>query len=412
MLETERNLLQRMADESDVDAFSEIMHHYAHLAYGASHRILRDEALAADVVQETFLYFLQNASRITESLASWLHRVATCRAIDRLRQEASRRRREQSYAAEHSSGADPWHEIEPLVDEALLEMPEDLRNLLVWHYLEGRTLTQIATANGMSQPTASRRLTTALEQMRYQLRKKGVAVTSVALSSILASSVQAAPAALMLSLGKLALAQATSAIAGPVIPTAALLTATQVKTALAGAALLLLGSTGWFLSKQISTAPNLNQTTTAVLAPIAHVPAENPAQIEVSTNTLQAAVFSDSSSGAGSPVLLSNKSHIPELSPENTTTNYPNWSFGGAWWEGYVWMDASIGIGPGRYKSGPALSYSIANRAGPIHSGAAMVPKQIGFRPVSATNRGMVVTNHFFGGARGWQEPGHVNENH
>jgi RNA polymerase sigma-70 factor (ECF subfamily) len=259
MLESDRNMLLRMTEQSDPEAFSEIMRQYAHVVYGASHRVLGNDAQAADVVQETFLHFLKHADRVTESLGCWLHRVATRRAIDLVRQDVSRRRREEAYAASHLCETDDWHEIEPLVDEALDEVPDELREILIWHYLEGKSMTQIAVAKGMSQPTISRRMATALEQMRYNLRNKGVVTGLTLLASLLASSTQAAPAAILQSLGKMALAQA--AATSPILPavaSASLVTAAGSKAGLAVAALVVLSTLTWFIAPQIatSTAPS------------------------------------------------------------------------------------------------------------------------------------------------------------
>ena len=98
MLDAEKVLLRRFVNQGDPEAFLEIVTQYAGWVYSACHRVLDDADKAADAAQETFLQLLRNSGRISESLPGWLHRAATRLAIDRLRRDDSRRRRETRYA--------------------------------------------------------------------------------------------------------------------------------------------------------------------------------------------------------------------------------------------------------------------------------------------------------------------------
>ena len=94
MAETEAVLLKRFTGSGDAEAFAEIIRRHAGLVYGAALRILADVDRASDVAQETFLQLTKDAGHVTGSLPGWLHRVATHKAIDELRRDASRRHRE------------------------------------------------------------------------------------------------------------------------------------------------------------------------------------------------------------------------------------------------------------------------------------------------------------------------------
>lgn len=197
-------------EEDDAVTLATVIERYADMVFSTGRRVLGSDAEAADVAQETFLHFIAHAGGITGSVGAWLHRVATRRAIDRVRRDAARRRREQAYCAEASPEADRWAEVEPLVDEALDELPQEMRDLLVLHYLEHRSMGEIASMRGVSQPTVSRHTAQALEQLRQRLMAKGVTVGSVALVAVWSGSAQAAPAPLMAALGKIALAHAAT----------------------------------------------------------------------------------------------------------------------------------------------------------------------------------------------------------
>ena len=245
MEETDRILVERLVRQGDADAFSTLMGQYADMVYGTCRRVLGNDAQAADAAQETFFQFLKSADRITGSVGSWLHQVATRRAVDLVRQNVSRRRREQTYAASTFHQAEGWEEIEPQVDEALEELPDDLREFLILHYLKGQSMTEIAAAKGLSQPTVSRRVATALEQLRQKLGARDLAVGVTVLGTMLAQSAQSAPATVLQSLGKITLAQAASSCPTEVAVTAIPAFVAVSKPALAVAASIVAAGVMW-----------------------------------------------------------------------------------------------------------------------------------------------------------------------
>jgi RNA polymerase sigma factor (sigma-70 family) len=245
MEHSDRILIRRLVREDDAEAFSALVAQYADMVYGTCRRVLGNDALAADAVQETFFQLLKNARSIQGSVASWLHQVATRRAVDLVRKEASQRRREERYAADFVNDSNSWEGVEPLVDEALDELPEDVRELLILHYLKGQSTTEIATAKGVSQPTVSRHLSAALDSLRQKLRARDVVVGLTLLTGFMANTAQAAPEPLLQALGKMTLAKAAASGTGVVAGTAKWLSITGVKAALTTAAVVLVAGTGY-----------------------------------------------------------------------------------------------------------------------------------------------------------------------
>jgi RNA polymerase sigma factor (sigma-70 family) len=207
MAQTEAVLLERFAGSGDAEAFAEIIRRHAGLVYGAALRILADVDRASDVAQETFLQLTKDAGHVTGSLPGWLHRVATHKAIDRMRRDASRRHRERQYVAgEQSPETAEWKEISPYVDVGLRELDPELREVLILHFLEGRTTREIALLQSVSQATISRRIGSGVEQLRVKLRRRGILVAVGALSMLLGDNgVQASPLPLLMELGKMAI---------------------------------------------------------------------------------------------------------------------------------------------------------------------------------------------------------------
>ncbi len=214
LTETQVLRLRRVAQGRGADAFAAIVRLYGGMVYHTGLRITGDAGCAADVAQETFFHLFKNAGRITGSLSGWLHQVAPRRAIDRVRRDSSRRRREQAYAAQAPRETDSWADISPLVDEALSELDEESRELIVRHYLSGERMVDLATALGVSQPTISRRVEQALLSLRERLRLKGVLVAAGVLGGLLLSTTASAvPVPVMVELGKMSALSAGAATA-------------------------------------------------------------------------------------------------------------------------------------------------------------------------------------------------------
>jgi RNA polymerase sigma factor (sigma-70 family) len=213
MAETEAILLNRFTKSGDAEAFGEIIRRHAGLVYGAALRVLADVDRASDVAQETFLQLTKDAGTVSGSLPGWLHRVATHKAIDQARREAARRHRESRYSAEQPRETGEWKEISPHVDEVLNELDPELREILIAHFLYGRTTRQLAELRHISQATVSRRIESGVEQLRLRLRRRGLIVAVGVLSALLGdNAVKAAPPLLLKELGKMALAGGSAAL--------------------------------------------------------------------------------------------------------------------------------------------------------------------------------------------------------
>jgi RNA polymerase sigma-70 factor (ECF subfamily) len=248
MSEHEMVLLRQFTETGDAEAFSEITRRYAGLVYGTCLRVTGDAECARDATQDTFFQLLKHAGRVTGSLGGWLHQVATRRAVDLVRRDTARRERERAFAAGSAQETDAWAEVSPLVDEAMNEIEPGQRDLLLQHFLQGESTVQMAAAEGVSQPTMSRRVEAALEQLRERLRKKGVGVAAAVLGTTLAGTAQEAPAMVLAELGKMALTTS-----GSVAASTATATALGINTKLAIAAVIVVvaGISGFVTYKMV-----------------------------------------------------------------------------------------------------------------------------------------------------------------
>lgn len=209
MGEIDQQLLDEFYEGGNELAFARLVNRYSALVYSASFRVLNNHAQAEEVCQETFFKLLNHSRQITTSLSGWLYQTAVRLSIDMVRSDRARSRREQQYAheqtAQSSSIITTWKELEAHLDEALEQLPEDQRDLLVEHFLQGISQREIAAKHGWSTATTSRYIKHAIEKLRETLGQQHLSVA--ALPALLgAYSHMVVPPELAMSLGKMALA--------------------------------------------------------------------------------------------------------------------------------------------------------------------------------------------------------------
>jgi RNA polymerase sigma factor (sigma-70 family) len=244
----------------DAELFADMVHRYGGMVYGTCLRVVGNVEDARDATQECFLALAGNAGAIRGSPAAWLHGVAVRRATDAVRRNRRRRVHERKAMAERAKEpAGPlaeWEEIAPHVDEALWRLPEDLRDTLIRHFLQGRTQAEIAETLRVDQSTVSRRLSKGVELLRVALKRKGVIVPAALLASLLgAQPAQALPAALGAALGRMAMAGVGSVGAAGAAGSWALIggvMAMKVKLIVAAAVVLAVGTTAVVVTRNLS----------------------------------------------------------------------------------------------------------------------------------------------------------------
>jgi RNA polymerase sigma-70 factor (ECF subfamily) len=264
----ENALLKQWTESRDADAFAEIVQHHAAMVYNTCCRVLGNSAEAEDVTQECFVRLAQERGTV-RSLSGWLHRMATHRAIDRIRSDSRRRRREEQFAESQPSSIEPtWDDIREMVDEAMAELPDKLHGPLVAHYFEGQTYEAIAASLGIPRATAAGRVRRGVEKVRKTLRKRGVPISVAGLAVVLAQAPAAAlPTHLSAALAKIALAgTAGGAGAGTAVAAAGALTFGKIAGGVAVvAAAAITGIALWSGSRPESTSQDPSHFETAAV---------------------------------------------------------------------------------------------------------------------------------------------------
>jgi RNA polymerase sigma factor (sigma-70 family) len=216
---TDLHLLTLWHQNGDADAFKELTIRYGGMVFAVCRRVLRDPSAAEDVTQECFEKLATNPKMPTGNLGAWLHRVATNRALDRIKSQNRRSAREQKYSDERVEKVTTtvvWNDIYDSIDEAINDLPDKIREPMVQHFFENRTHSQIANGLGVSRKTVAYRVDKGIVSIRKTLRKRGIEVSSSALAALLAENLAsggAISAALGISLTKIAMSGVNSAAA-------------------------------------------------------------------------------------------------------------------------------------------------------------------------------------------------------
>jgi RNA polymerase sigma factor (sigma-70 family) len=174
-------LLSLVAD-SDDGALGELYDRFGGVSYGVALRILRDEALAQDAVQEAFLAIWRSADRFLAERAkasTWILTLVHRRAVDLVRRE-DRRRGEPLERAPEPAAPTTAHEEAALgfqrrvVQEALRRLPPEQREALELGYYAGLTQTEVAERLGQPLGTIKSRMFTGLSRLRDLLAQAGL----------------------------------------------------------------------------------------------------------------------------------------------------------------------------------------------------------------------------------------------
>lgn len=244
----DRELVRAFVHEGSDRAFSELVaRHVASVFSAALRRVNGDRAAAEDITQQVFADLAAKARSLPADtvVGGWLHRHTGFVALKHLDREQRRRRREQEAAAMTaiSSSDALWEQTSPLLDEGLDRLPESDRDALVLRFFERRDFRSIGQALGVSDDTAQKRVSRALERLRDWLGRRGVTSTAGALAVVLtAEAVKAAPASLGASVAGTALA--TAAGGGANVSWWGLLAA-PTRWKIAGAATAVAGAIAW-----------------------------------------------------------------------------------------------------------------------------------------------------------------------
>src|SRR5258705_3702040 len=174
--------LVALAARSEQTALGELYDRYARPAYGLALRILRDESLAEDAVQEAFLALWRTAARFVPErgkASTWILTLVHRRAVDLVRREERRRADALEQAPEQVSrdtvDEEAWLRLQrERVQDALRRLPDQQREAIELAYYGGFTQSELAERLGQPLGTIKSRMFMGLARLRELLGEPGL----------------------------------------------------------------------------------------------------------------------------------------------------------------------------------------------------------------------------------------------
>jgi RNA polymerase sigma factor (sigma-70 family) len=176
--------LVALVARGDEGALAELYDRFGRVAYGLAVRVVRDQALAEDAVQEAFLVVWRTAGRFVAERASastWILMLVHRRAVDVVRREQARRPEPIEAvppAAADATEEEAWLRLRRTrVQEALRRLPDQQREALELAYYGGFTQSELADRLGEPLGTIKSRMFAGLARLRDLLAEGGLQET-------------------------------------------------------------------------------------------------------------------------------------------------------------------------------------------------------------------------------------------
>ncbi len=173
MYDPEDDLLTRFR-QKEKGAFEAIYDRYAPALYGIVTRIVQNETLAQDVLQESFVKIWNNADHFDPAkgtIFTWLLNIARNTAIDKTRTASFRRRRNVKPVTEEAAQlitSSPAFDTDHIGIKTILqeELEEKYRQVIDLIYFEGMTQKEVQEYLGIPLGTVKSRTRIALRELR------------------------------------------------------------------------------------------------------------------------------------------------------------------------------------------------------------------------------------------------------
>lgn len=175
-LEDRQNLLAARLRDGDRIAAAELVEMYYEQVFLYMRRLGHDRQISEDLTQEAFLNAWYHIGQLKEdkALTSWLFRIAS--NVSKLYWR--RHKNKQMVSLEwidapedkilDADRSDEYEQLERL-RQAVTELPNKLKEIIVLHYLQHLTIAETAEVANIRQGTCKSRLSRALKTLRKRL---------------------------------------------------------------------------------------------------------------------------------------------------------------------------------------------------------------------------------------------------
>ena len=179
------DLLRRIA-AGDAGAVDDLYERFRRPAFALARRILADDTLAEDVLQDVFLSVWRDPGAFDGrrgSFASWLMAMVHHKAVDAVRREESQRRRQtlaeddlalRAPMSTYDIEEEAWsRSVAERVRAALGDLPDSQREALTLAYYGGYTQREVAALTGAPLGTVKTRMLAGMRRLKEGLGGSG-----------------------------------------------------------------------------------------------------------------------------------------------------------------------------------------------------------------------------------------------
>ncbi len=151
------------------DVIRDALDNYGDAVYKLCLIMLKNHADAADAAQETFITYMDKSPLFTgaEKEKAWLMQVAANKCRDMLRMRSRRNTVSDDILENYAENTEEYGIV-----EALTELPDKYRIVMILHYIEGYKTEEIAGMIGKTVSAVKMRLSKGRTMLRETYRKE------------------------------------------------------------------------------------------------------------------------------------------------------------------------------------------------------------------------------------------------
>lgn len=160
------------ATGGDIESFGELCQRYYAAMAAIAYAILSDHQLAEDAAQESYARALVNLRNLKnkDRFAPWLAAICRNVAKDMLAAKARQINTDDISQVAETGNSD---ENNLAIRQAIEQLPESAKDLVVLRYYDGLSYEQISSVLGISKASINGRLTRTKRKMANYLRRNG-----------------------------------------------------------------------------------------------------------------------------------------------------------------------------------------------------------------------------------------------
>ena len=151
----------------DQEALKELYERYAAPLYGVIIRIIKEDSLAEEVLQDCFICYWNKAQTYDQEIAApftWMYRIAKNRALNAVRDRASRQLRSDLVIADTSAGENTESDYD--LKGLIAQLDDQDRKMLSLSFYQGYSHEDIQTIENIPLGTVKSRIRRALKNLR------------------------------------------------------------------------------------------------------------------------------------------------------------------------------------------------------------------------------------------------------